>query len=338
VSLLDSIKEQACKLPQRIIFPEGDDETMMRAAAQAVDEGFAKSILVGDEAALRSLCDGRGIPQQTFQFVSNADRDYLESLAERYALMPGTMLGKKAILRRMLEDNLAIALVVEAVGDADATFAGINISTGEVIMSAQMIIGLADGTDIVSSVALGKVPDCPYGENGAIAFGDCAVVVQPTVGELATIAISSCDTIRVLMGWEPRCALLSFSTCGSGANDLSRKVADAVKVANDRRPDLKIDGEFQLDSAINPDVALRKVHQESEVAGKANVLIFPDLNAGNIGVKIMQGFAHVDAVGPFLQGFRKVVSDCSRSANQRELVGNIAVTSLRAARLNEAGE
>ena len=337
MALLDKIKEQARKNPQRVVFPEGDDEKMMRAAALAVDEGYIKAILVGDENDLRELCEERGIDQKTFEFIDCADEEYIAQAAVRYAQLPGTMLKEKAIARRMAADALTFALVVEAIGDADAAFAGIKVSTGEVIMAGQMIIGLSDGIESASSVAVGKIDGFAGGENGAIAFGDCAISVRPTSEELAGIAISSCDTISNLLGWEPRCAMLSFSTCGSGANEVSRVVADAVSVARERRPDLTIDGEFQLDSALLPEVAVRKVKRNSAVAGKANVIIFPDLNAGNIGVKLMQIFGQMDAIGPFLQGFRRVVSDCSRGASIEELVGNIAVTSLRAARLKQEG-
>ena len=332
MALLDSIKEKARSNPQRMAFPEAHDERMMAAAAQAVEEGIARAVLVGDEAALRALAAERGHDSDAFEYLSTADSARLDDIAERYGALPGTMLGSKAIRRRFDTDLLTLALAAEAVGDVDAMLAGIEASTGEVIMAGQLVVGLAEGIDTVSSVAVAEYPE-GSGRSGSIAFGDSAVVVAPTSEELADIAISSCDTIAGLLGWEPRCALLSFSTCGSGRNEQSERVERAVALARERRPGLAIDGEFQLDSAIVPEVAAQKVRRESAVAGRANIVIFPDLNAGNIGVKIMQRLAGMDAIGPFLQGFRKVVSDCSRGASVEELVGNVAVSCVRAAAL-----
>ena len=163
-----------------------------------------------------------------------------------------------------------------------------------------------------------------------LAFGDSAVCTDPDADQLASIAIAACDTVRALVGWEPRCALLSYSTCGSGEGPLVDKVVEAVKIAQNRRPDLAIDGEFQLDSAISPKVAAKKVRRESRVAGRANIIIWSDLNVGNVGVKLVQQFARADAYGPMLQGFAKIVCDCSRGAPVSELVGNIAMSCVRA--------
>ena len=332
MALLDSIKQEARRNPQRMAFPEAHDKRMMAAAARAAGEGYIQAVLVGDEARLRGLAEARGYDPDAFSYLDPADRARMDDLAERYAALPGTMLGAKAIRRRFDADLLTLALAAEAVGDVDATLAGIEASTGEVIMAGQLVVGLAEGIDTVSSVAVAEYPE-GSGREGALAFGDAAVVVRPTSEELADIAICSCDTIAGLLGWKPRCALLSFSTCGSGRNEQSERVERAVGIAREKRPDLAIDGEFQLDSAIVPEVAAQKVPRESAVAGQANIVIFPDLNSGNIGVKIMQRLAGMDAIGPFLQGFRLVVSDCSRGASVDELVGNIAVSAVRAAAL-----
>ncbi|MCF0229452.1 MAG: phosphate acetyltransferase, partial [Parasporobacterium sp.] len=158
-----------------------------------------------------------------------------------------------------------------------------------------------------------------------------AVCTKPTPAERASIAISSCETVKNLFGWEPRCAMLSFSTDGSMEHEMVDDVRESVRIANERRPDLAIDGEFQLDAAINPKVAAKKVKRESRVAGKANIIIWPDINVGNIGVKLVQQFAGADAPGPFIQGHNKIASDCSRSAPVSELVGNIVMCCVRAA-------
>jgi phosphate acetyltransferase len=183
--------------------------------------------------------------------------------------------------------------------------------------------------DRPSIFALTEIPGFEGPEGDQIALADCGLNAEPTPEELASIAIGTCDNIRALMGWEPRVAMLSYSTDGSAESALVDKVRAAVKVAQERRPDLKIDGEFQLDSAIVPAVAEKKVRRESAVAGKANVLICPDINVGNIGVKLVQNFAHADAYGPMLQGFKKIVCDCSRSAPVSELVGNVVMSCVR---------
>lgn len=333
VAILDDLFHAAKQDPQLIAIPEADNETMMRAAAEAAELGYARIVLVGDEQKLRLLCKERGIDASLFAFLSCTDENRLTDIAARYEELEGTLLRGKALMRRMTADPLMLALAAEAVDDVDSVLAGIDRSTGEVIMAGQMLVGMQPGIETVSSVAVGEVPGATFGEGGCIAFGDCAVTVRPSASELADIAITSCGTVADLMGWDPKCALLSFSTCGSGANEVSEVVAAAAQIAREKRPDLAIDGEFQLDAALIPEVATHKVPRESAVAGQANIVIFPELNAGNIGVKIMQRFARVDAVGPFLQGFRKIVCDCSRSANQAELVGNIAVASVRASRL-----
>jgi phosphate acetyltransferase len=240
------------------------------------------------------------------------------------------MLKEKALRRRM-EDPLYYAMVMQAVDEADVTFAGINYSTGDVLLAGQMIIGLKPDIDIISSIGLCDIPNFNGSEGTLLAIGDSAVMTNPNAEQLATIAISACDTVHELLGWEPRCAMISYSTLGSGQGELVDKVTEALKIANERRPDLAIDGEFQVDAAIIPAVAEKKVKRESKVAGKANVIIWPDLNVGNVGVKLIQYFGNADAYGPMLQGFNKVVCDCSRGAPISEIKGNIVISAVRAA-------
>ena len=228
------------------------------------------------------------------------------------------------------------ALMMERIDDVDITFGGISCSTGDVIIGGQTIVGLADGIDTISSCGIFNIPGWEGSEGHLRGFGDAAVCVDPDPEQLASIAISAAETVQALMGWEPRVAMLSYSTDGSAESPMVDKVRAAVKVAQERRPDLAIDGEFQLDSAIVPAVAAKKVRRESPVAGKANVIICPDINVGNIGVKLVQNFAHADAYGPMLQGFKKIVCDCSRSAPVSELVGNVVMSCVRAQALKEA--
>jgi phosphate acetyltransferase len=193
-----------------------------------------------------------------------------------------------------------------------------------------MLIGLKEGISTVSSMGLMMIPGYNGTEGNLLAIADCAVCPAPEPGELADIAISTADTVHSLLGWEPRVALLSFSTKGSASHENVDKVIKALELVHERQPGLLIDGELQLDSAIVPEVAARKVKGESPVAGKANILIFPDLNAGNIGVKLMQRFASAIAYGPMLQGFAKPVSDLSRGAPVEEIVGAITMLVARA--------
>jgi phosphate acetyltransferase len=193
-----------------------------------------------------------------------------------------------------------------------------------------MVVGMKPGIDTISSVAIADIPEFEGSEGTLLAFGDSAVCTNPNSSQLAGIAVSACDTITALLDWEPRCALISYSTLGSGQGELVDKVVEAVKIANETRPDLAIDGEFQFDSAISPAVAAKKVKRESRVAGKANIIIWPDLNVGNTAVKLIQQFGHADAYGPMLLGFNKVVCDCSRGAPVSEIKGNIVISALRA--------
>ena len=255
---------------------------------------------------------------------------YKSSLIEKYIALPETRLKEKALNRRM-QDALQFAMVMQAVDEADVTFAGIDYTTGDVLLAGQMIIGLKPGITTISSIGLCDIPGYEGSEGSLLAIGDSAVCTNPNAEQLASIAISACDTVKSLLDWEPRCACVCYSTLGSGQGELIDKVAEAVKIANELRPDLAIDGEFQLDAAINPVVARKKVNRDSKVAGKANVMIWPDLNVGNVAVKLIQQFGHADAYGPMLQGFNKVVCDCSRSAPVSEIKGNIVISAVRAA-------
>ena len=247
-----------------------------------------------------------------------------------YVAQPGRFLKEKALARRM-QDPLYYAMVMQAVEEAEVTFAGINNTTGDVLLAGQMIIGMQPGISTISSIGLCDIPGFEGSEGSLLAVGDSAVCTNPNAEQLASIAISACDTVKALLDWEPRCAMVSYSTLGSGQGELIDKVVEAVKIAQEQRPDLAIDGEFQFDAAISPAVAEKKVTRKSKVAGKANVVIWPDLNVGNVGVKLIQQFGHANAYGPMLQGFNKVVCDCSRGAPVSEIKGNIVISAVRAA-------
>lgn len=330
MSVIDQIFEKAKSNPQKVVFPEALNEKMMQAAYEAGNEGYIHPILVGNKTDIDAAIIERGYKPEVFKVVDMNDEAYKASLVEKYIALPETRLKEKALNRRM-QDALQYAMVMQAVGDADVTFAGIDYTTGDVLLAGQMIIGLKPGIATISSIGLCDIPGYEGSEGSLLAVGDSAVCTNPNSEQLASIAISACDTVKSLLDWEPRCALVSYSTQGSGQGELIDKVVEAVKIAQELRPDLNIDGEFQLDAAISPAVAAKKVKKESKVAGKANVIIWPDLNVGNVAVKLIQQFGHADAYGPMLQGFNKVVCDCSRGAPVSELKGNIVISAVRAA-------
>jgi phosphate acetyltransferase len=234
-------------------------------------------------------------------------------------------------MARRLKDPLNYAMTMQKVGRADVTFAGIDNTTGDVLIAGQTFVGVKPGLTTVSSIGLCDIPGYEGSEGSLLAIGDSAVCTNPNPEQLADIAIAACDTVKELLDWEPRCALVCYSTLGSGSGELIDKVKEALKIANEMRPDLDIDGEFQLDAAIVPAVAEKKVKRESKVAGKANVVIWPDLNVGNTAVKLIQQFGHADAYGPMLQGFNSIVCDCSRGAPVSEIKGNVVISAVRAA-------
>lgn len=330
MSVIDQIFEKAKSNPQKVVFPEALNEKMMQAAFEAGNEGYIYPILVGNKAEIEQAIQERGYDLSVFTVVDMEDEEYRKTLIEKYIALPDTRLKEKALNRRM-QDKLQFAMVMQAVGDADVTFAGIDYTTGDVLLAGQMIIGLKPGIETISSIGLCDIPGYEGSEGSLLAVGDSAVCTNPNAQQLASIAISACDTVKSLLDWQPRCACVSYSTLGSGQGELIDKVTEAVKIANELRPDLAIDGEFQLDAAISPSVAAKKVKRESKVAGKANVVIWPDLNVGNVAVKLIQQFGHADAYGPMLQGFKKVVFDCSRGAPVSELKGNIVISAVRAA-------
>lgn len=330
MSVLDYIYDKAKKNPRKVAFPEAKNEKIMQAAYETGKDGYIIPVLIGNPEEMKSLILERGYDESVFRLVDMADEGYKAELVQKYLALPNCMLKEKALNRR-LSDPLNYALVMEAVGDVDVTFAGIDYTTGEVFFGAQQIIGLKEGMTGISSIGLCDIPGYEGSEGSLLAITDSAVATNPDAEELANIAISACDTMKALLDWEPRCAMISYSTLGSGQGELVDKVVRAREIANEKRPDLSIDGEFQLDAAIKPAVAEKKVKKESKVAGKANILVWPNLDVGNVAVKLIQTFGKADAYGPMLQGFNKVVCDCSRGAPVSELKGNIVISAVRAA-------
>ena len=328
MDLLESVYARAKANPQRVAFPEATEEKILLTARELADQGLCVPVLVANAADVKAAAANFGVSLEGIEVVDAFDPAFIEATVNKY-VETNTLFSAKSMTRRANKDSMYTALMMQANGDIDVTFAGLVHTTGDVIMAGQSFIGMKEGAT-VSSCAIFKIPGYEGSEGELLGFGDSAVCVNPNAEELASIAINACDTIGALTGWEPRCALLSYSTCGSGSGELVDKVVEAVKIANEQRPDLAIDGEFQLDSAINPKVAAKKVQRESRVAGKANIIIWTNLDVGNVGVKLVQQFAKADAYGPFLLGFKKVVCDCSRGAPVSELVGNVVMSCVRA--------
>lgn len=329
MDLMESMRERARKDVQRVAFFEGENPTMIRAVAECQRSGVADCTVVGDAAKVLANAREQGVTLEGVTLVDLADEEANEALAQRFEALPSNRWKPKGVRRRVVRP-MERALMMQALDDVDVTFGGIDCPTGDVILGGQTIVGLAEGVDVISSMGIFDIPGYEGPDGQLLGFGDSAVCQNPTPEQEASIAISACETWTALTGREARCALLSFSTCGSGSGEMVQKVQRARDIARERRPDLKIDGEFQLDSAINPAVAAHKVKRESDVAGRANVIIWPDLNVGNVGVKLVQNFGHADAYGPMLQGFRKIVCDCSRSAPVSEIVGNVVMSCVRA--------
>lgn len=329
MDIMNKIYEKAASHPQRIAFSEVEEEKILSACQECVEKKLIIPVLVGVKDNIEKKAKLYGISLDGMEILDTANEDWIAEVIAEYR-EKNDMLSVKALKRRAANDPMFIAMYLLAVDRVDACFAGLVHTTGEVIEAGSLLIGLKEGITTPSSVGILRIPGYKGSEGELLAFGDSAVCVNPGSKELASIAISACDTVKSLLGWNPRCAMLSFSTDGSAESPLVDKVREAVKIASEMCPDYAIDGEFQLDAAINQKVADKKVKHDSKVAGKANIIIWPDINVGNIGVKLVQNFAKADAYGPLLQGFNKIVCDCSRSAPVSELVGNLAMAAVRA--------
>lgn len=327
MTLIQKLTEdaKACERKARVALPECEAAKTLQAARRVADDGIGIPVLVSPADTIRATAEEAGVDLTGMQIVDTSDADALEELASRFmdAGKP-RMLSAKGI-RRKLKNPMWWAMVMEELDDVDCTFCGHVNTTGDVLMCAQMTIGLAEGVDVPSILALVETPGFEGPEGGVICFTDCGLNPEPNASELASIAISAADGVRSIMGWEPRVGFLSFSTKGSGAGQSVERVREALGLVHERRPDIAADGELQLDAAIDEAVAAKKVGDASEVAGRANVLVFPDLNSANIAVKLVQRFAKGAAYGHTLNGFAKPVADSSRGATVDEIVGDIAM-------------
>ncbi len=330
MNLLDKIKENAQKNKQRIVLPEGYEERTVRAADIALAEGIADIILLGDIPSIRQNASQLGlkhIEKATLIDPSTSEKrdTYADLMVE---LRKSKGLTKEEALK-LLDNPLYFSTLMIKSGDADGEVAGADNATGDVLRPAFQFVKTLPGITVVSGAFLMFLKDREFGEDGLMVFADCAVHPSPTAPELAQIAISTARTTRAIAKIEPRIAMLSFSTKGSAKHEMVDKVVEATRIAKERDPSLKIDGELQADAAIIEAIGKKK-SPGSAIAGKANVLIFPSLEAGNIAYKLVERLAHADAIGPILQGMAAPINDLSRGCSVSDIVNLIAITANQA--------
>ncbi len=330
MDLLQDIITRAKANKQRIVLPEGTEERTLRAADKLLADGVASIILIGNKTEISQLAASYGLKNIDLATIvdplnhekKEAYADLLFQLRQKKGMTP----EKAAVL---VENPLYLGCLMIKAGDADGEIAGAQNTTGDVLRPALQIVKTAPGISCVSGAFLMFLKDKSYGDDGLLVFADCAVMPNPTAAELAQIAVSTAQTTRDIVGADPKVAMLSFSTKGSASHEMVDKVVEATRLAKEMAPDLKIDGELQADAAIVDVVAAQKA-PGSEIAGKANVLVFPTLEVGNIAYKLVQRLAGAQAVGPILQGIAAPVNDLSRGCSVDDIYKMVAIAANQA--------
>ncbi len=329
MDFLEAIKAKARSAPRHILLPESDDLRVLQAADQVLKEGIARVTLIGDGEQVRERAAAHGIDAAKFDFIAPTDFPktgyYRETL---YALRKHKLVTLEQAAE-LVKNPLYFGTMMVYCGDADGMVAGSLSATGDVLRPALQILKTKPGYNSVSGAFLIAVPNSVLGNNGLFVFADCAVNVSPDSPTLAEIGIQSAETAKQLAGFIPVVSFLSFSTKGSAKHELVDKVSAAVQIAQTSAPDLALDGEFQADAALIEAVGRFKA-PGSPVAGKANVLVFPDLQSGNIGYKLVERLANATAIGPILQGLAKPVNDLSRGCSVADIVNMVAITAVQA--------
>ncbi len=327
MSFVETMKEKARQNIKTILLPESEDVRVIQAAADVEEEGFAKAVLIGNEENVKQIALDNNIDVSKVTIINPLKSEKFGEYSNKfYELRKAKgMTPEKA--KEIMKEPIYFGTMMVKVGDADGIVSGACHPTAHTLRPALQILKTAPGTKLASAFFL-MVTKCPeYGEDGVFIFADSGMNEYPD--GLSEIAISSAKSFKQLVGKEPRVAMLSYSTYGSASSPLTEKVIEATRILKEKAPDLLCDGELQLDAAIIPEVAERKA-PGSPIAGKANVLIFPDLDAGNIGYKLVQRFGRAEAYGPLCQGIAKAVNDLSRGCSSDDIVGVVAITSVQA--------
>lgn len=329
MDLIPRVKDKVRKFRLSLILPEATDIRVLKAAEIIIKEGLvSKLVLLGSPDDIMKVGKERGINISGVEIVDYMHSANMQKYIDAYCNLRKAKGMTPEDAGEILKNPTFYGMFMVKEGEVDTLVSGSLATTANVLRATMHVLGLDKSSRTLSSCFLMIVPDCPYGEEGAFLFADAGAVPDPTAEQLADIAINTADTARVILEKEPRVAMLSFSTKGSAEHRLVDKVVKATAIAKEKAPDLLIDGELQADSALVPEIAQRKL-SSSPVAGKANVLIFPDLNSGNICYKLVQRLANAQAYGPLVQGVAKPISDLSRGCSVEDIVNTSAITLLR---------
>ena len=327
MNFIEKLIKRAKSDVKTIVLPESTDQRVIKAASMIKEQGIANIVLIGDENEILKLAEDIDLSGIKIENPLKSDKteEYSKSFYE-LRKAKGISLEQAS---EIMKNPLYFAVMMVKNGDADGMVAGAVNSTADTLRPALQILKTAPGTKLVSAFFVMVVPDCEYGENGTFIYADCGLVENPDAEQLSEIAIASAKSFKTLVQEEPKVAMLSYSSYGSAKSELTEKVITATKLAKEKAPDVAIDGELQGDAALVPAIAKTKA-PESNVAGKANVLIFPDLNCGNIAYKLTERLAKAEAYGPITQGIAKPVNDLSRGCSAEDIVGVVAITAIQA--------